>query len=111
MGNEHPIDDGGSLTVVEVGAYSERSRFRIGRTSQEGPNLGPVLLATFTGRAHIQHHLEVGEACALIAALQLVVDDVEREGREEFDQHVEGKLAETKFLEMPVSEEVSTDAC
>ena len=47
--------------------------------------------------------LEVGEARALIAALQLVVDEVEREGQEKYDSHIEGQLAERKFISMPAT--------
>lgn len=96
-----------SLTTIET----DRCRYRVQKTGPGGPLLGPVLLQTTTGMATVHDYLEVGEARALIAALQLVVDDVEREGREKFDRHVEGKLAGEKFIEMPVSEGVGVDGC
>ena len=69
-----------TATTVNVGIYPEEgSMFRVDRTPSRWTELGPVRLSEFTGRAHIQHHLEVVEAEALIAALQIVVDDVESE--------------------------------
>ena len=96
-----------SLTIIET----DRCRYRVQKTGPAGPALGPVLLQTTTGMATVQDYLEVGRARALIAALQLVADDVEREGQERFDSHIEGKLAERQFIEMPVSAGVTADGC
>jgi hypothetical protein len=84
-----------SLTTIKT----DRCRYRVQKTGRWP--LGPVLLQTTSGLVTVQDYLEVGEARALIAALQLVVDDVEREGQEKFDSHIKGKLAETKFISMP----------
>lgn len=71
-------------------------------------DLAPVAFSFQTGAAYLQDYLEVDEACAVIAMLQVAVDDVEREGREAFDAHIAGKLADTKFISMPagVSQDV-----
>ena len=88
-----------SLTTIET----DKCRYEVRRTSREATLLGPIGLTVRTGAVDMRDWLEGGEARALIAALQLVVDDVEREGQEKFDQHVERQHAETKFLEMPAS--------
>ena len=86
-----------SLTTIET----DRCRYRVQKTGPGGPLLGPVLLQTTTGLATVQDYLEVDEARALIAALQLVVDDVEREGQETYNNHLRERLSEQKFIEVP----------
>ena len=94
-----------TLTTTQADGF----RFQIQRTDSAHGALGPVVFATSTGGASFHAFFEVDEARALIAALQLVVDDVEREGQEKFDRHVEGKLAGKKFIDVPVSAGVRAD--
>lgn len=98
--------DDSVTTIVKTGACE----FRIRPTKYGDLKLlGPIQVCFKTGAMEAFEWLDVGEALALIAAFQLVVDGVEREGREAFDAHIAGKLAETKFISMPVSG-VSADA-
>jgi hypothetical protein len=90
---------GESVTTV----VTDRATYSAGRTPGRGPELGPVMFHIRTGAIWLTDYLEVGEAEAIIASLQVAVEDVEREGREAFDAHIAGKLAETKFISMPVS--------
>lgn len=99
--------DNSLATIVKTGACE----FHIQPTPEGAVQmLGPVQLFIKTGAAATHEWLDVGEALALIAALQLVVDGVEREGREAFDAHIAGRLRDTKFVEMPVSSGVIVDA-
>jgi hypothetical protein len=95
-----------NLTAIDL---SDGDRFLVGRTSEEHTHvLGPVRFHFTTSNASFSKALEVDEACAVIAAMQVAVDDVEREGREAFDSHIEGKIP--KFITMS-SVGVSTHGC
>jgi hypothetical protein len=98
------VDDS-LTTIVKTGACE----FHIKPTPEDAVGtLGPVQMCLKTGSADVFEWLHMGEALALIAALQLVVDGVEREGHEAFAAHIAGKLAGKKFVEVPVG--VSADA-
>jgi len=87
-------------TVVKTRACE----FRVMPTPRHAVNMfGPVQFCLKTGAMEAYEWFHTGEALALIAALQLVVDGVDREGRGAFDAHVAGQLAERKFIEVPVS--------
>lgn len=98
--------DDSLATIVKTGACE----FHVRPTPEDAVGtLGPVQMCLKTGSADVFEWLDMGEALAVIAAFQLVVDGVEREGREAFDAHIAGRLAEKKFVEMPVSSGVGAN--
>ena len=93
---------------------STRADYGVQPTGNDHGRLEPITLVVSTGAARIQDYLTCGQArelgaalmaCALkLEAAELKLEAAEAAGvtaRTAFDEYVDGRLAEIKFIEVP----------